>query len=360
MSPGTIFQKKERKQKNNQYLINLVNLIILVENIKEIDLKELCLNEKRLGTLVFKEGFRYLKKLQDLFIEFDLFDYKGNLTVNEINNIDNYKNNFINYLNRIKEFNLNHSNPGPTHDQIQSEIRNFHDSVIGNIRSSLVYLRQEAQLKSKNERNLQEEQREAVKARKQYEELSKQLKNELELLQKQKGEIETAHGEVAAKYLAIQFNKQAKEYEGIAEKWLLRRNKLYWMLIGIIGVNFIFYFSFFVLNKIGKSFPPREIFTIEYGVVKLALLAVLSYGVGFASKNYNVNSHLAAINKHRSNVAQTLDDFLVTKPDRKSEMLRQGTEAMFKHISIGYIRREEQKDSGPIYEIINKFLPNKE
>ena len=180
-------------------------------------------------------------------------------------------------------------------------------------------------------------------------------------MQKQKQKVEVAHGEIAATYLAIQFKSQAEEYEKIAEKWLSRGTKFYWVLIVAIGANFTAYLLLFIFHKTGiTGLSPREMFTLEYGIVKLALFAVLSYGVGFASKQYHVNSHLAAVNRHRSNVAQTLDDFLATKPEEKSEMIRQGTEAMFKHVSIGYIRREEQKDNGPIYEIINKFLPNKE
>ncbi|MDP2668481.1 MAG: hypothetical protein Q8P07_01455 [bacterium] len=335
--------------------------VFTVDQIKEFNIKGLALNKEKLGSLIFEKSYQRLEELRTLFLELIDLNHQKHLSKDEIETINSSSQRFWEYLRRLEQFNIELPNAKQVHDSFENEVENFYHTTTKSLRISLVYLRQEAARKSQDQKALAEEQKTATKARKQYEELYQQLKNELETLQKQKGEVEIAHGEVATKYLAVQFSKQSKEYEENADTWLSLRNKLYWILIGIIGANFFAYLLLFVLDKYWNlGLPPREIFTIEYGLVKLALLAVLSYGVGFASKNYNVNSHLAAINKHRRNVAQTLEDFLSTNPDRKSEMLRQGTEAMFKHVSIGYIRREEQKDNGPIYEIVNKFLPSKE
>ncbi|RMF97967.1 MAG: hypothetical protein D6734_01045 [Candidatus Schekmanbacteria bacterium] len=333
------------------------------ENLKVLEIKKIALNKDKFGALTFDKAYPQLHKLRKMLVEFEELDYQNLLTSDEVREVDSIKQRLMNYIKRINDLNpeTDASFNKNVRDQIESEIDSFYRTATRQLRSNLVFLRQEAARKSQDQQSLAEEQRAAMQARKQYEELHKQLKGELELLQKQKGEIEKAHGEIASKYLAAQFNKQAKEYEDEAKKWLLLRNRLYWVLICIIGLNFLAYLSLFILDKGWNiGLPPREIFTVEYGLVKLALLAVISYGIGFASKNYNVNSHLSAINKHRRNVAQTLEDFLATNPDRKTEMLRQATEAMFRHVSIGYIRREKQKDNGPIYEIINKFLPNKE
>jgi len=333
----------------------------IIDQIKKIDIKSLALNKEKLGVLIFEQSWSKLEELRSLFLEFIDLDYKKNLSRDEIQSIDDSLNQFWRFLQRLEQFNIELPNAKQIHDGFEKEVENFYHNTTKNLRTSLIYLRQEAARKSQDQRSLAEEQKAATKAKKQYEELYEQLKNQLESLQKQKKEIEVAHGEVATKYLATQFDKQAREYEENAKIWLGRRNKLYLLLLGIIIANFSVYILFFILYKTGKiNLPPHEIFTLEYGFVKLALLAILSYGVGFASKNYNINSHLAAINKHRRNVAQTLEDFLSTNPDRKTEMLRQATEAMFKHVSVGYIKREEQKDNGPIYEIINKFLPSKE
>lgn len=335
---------------------------ITTESLKTLDIKALALDKERFGPLTFDSSLPLLEKLREIFVELKEFEYGSTLPTNIAAEIKRQEPRFIDYLKRISTFDLKvDPNFKYTHDNYENEVQNFYDEIFRVLAPYLTYLRQEAALKSRDTKELQRQQKATLQAEKDYKDLAEKLKQELEALRKQKGEVETAHGEVAAKMLAVQFDRQAKEDETAASKWLLLRNVLYWTLIGIIGANFIAYLLLFILNKTGKvGLAPLDIFTIEYGVVKLALLAVLSYGVGFASKNYNVNSHLAAANKHRRNVAQTLEDFLATNPDRKAEMLHQGTAAMFKHVAIGYIKREEQKDAGPIYEIVNKLLPSKE
>ncbi len=336
---------------------------ITKQSLKKLDIKSIALNRDKFGALTFDKSYSLLEELRNLFVELQELDYERFLLPEEIQQINQRENLFLELLKQLAQFDPSTDTTfgKVVHDNFENQVESFYQETQRYIRNPLTYLRQEVARKSKDEKVLEEERRAVIQARKQSEELLEKLKIEYEKLQKEKAIIETAHGEVAAKYLAIHFSKQAKEYEDEAEKWLSRRNKLYWLLIAIVGANFLAYLLFFILYKVWNiGLPPREIFTIEYGLVKLALLAVLSYGISFASKNYNVNSHLSAINKHRRNVAQTLEDFLATNPDRKTEMLRQGTEAMFRHVSIGYIRREEQKDSGPVYEFINKFLPNKE
>lgn len=312
--------------------------------------------------LTFAKAYPQLDKLRQTLVEFDELDYTSLLNPDEVKEVDRFKESLLNFIIKINSFHpeTDASFNKNVRDALENEIEGFFRNTTKRLRDHLVFLRQEAALKSQDQQSLAEEQKATIQAREQYKELSQQLKSELESLQKQKREVEAAHGEVATTYLAVQFSKQAVAYESAAEKWLARRNKLYRWLIAIISINFFFYFFLFFLEKTLGGLPPSEIFTIEYGVVKLALLAVLSYGVGFTSKNYNVNSHLAAVNKHRSNVAQTLDDFFATNPERKSHMLQEGTRAMFRHVPIGYIRREEQRDNGPFDAIIRTFSPNKE
>lgn len=333
------------------------------QNVLMVDV-DIIAKDRRFPELKFTIAKEKLSKVQKWFLEAQDLNYEKLLIAEDLSRFSDSKNKLKEYFENLLLFDTRttRENAKQEHDSLEVQIDKFFNEVYQQLAMRILpFLRQEAAQKSQDKQSLVKEQKVAAKARKQYEELSQQLRNELESLQQQKKKVETAHEEVASKYLAVQFKKQAEEYEISSKEWLSLRNKLYRVLIIIIGANFLAYLTLFILDKVwGVGLPPSEIFTLEYGLVKLALLAVLSYGVGFASKNYNVSSHLAAINKHRRNVAQTLDDFLSTSPDRKAEMLRQGTEAMFKHVSIGYIRREEQKDSGPIYEIINKVIPNKE
>jgi hypothetical protein len=314
------------------------------------------------GALKFQISAEYLSKLQGLFREFTELQYQTILSKPEIEDIDNRKVRFIDYLKRIDGFNLNHSNPKPLHDQLEGEIERFSNETTQQTKTNRVFLRQEAALKSKDEEELQKQQKAAVQAEAVYKELSNKLQNELENLKQKKTEIETTHGEIASVTLAKHFEKQANEDNFNMNRWLGIRDKTFWLLIIIIVFNFLIYFGILIFKSLGKiTFGPESFFTLEYGLAKLALLSILSYGLGFASKNYNVYANMNAINTHRKNVAQTLQDYIATNPEleAKSEMIKEGTEAMFKHMPIGYIGRLEGKDSNAIYEIINHYIQPK-
>ena len=129
-------------------------------------------------------------------------------------------------------------------------------------------------------------------------------------------------------------------------------------------INFAVYFYLFMSNKIGfwPRIPPEDFFTIQYGAVKLALLGPLSYAIGFASKNYNANTHLEVINKHRKNVAETLRDFLSSKPepDDRSVLVRSGADAMFRGSATGYVSKGDAGGSSEsVGNLVNSILGNK-
>ena len=368
---------------------------IIPENLKTLEIKQIALNKDKFGALTFDKAYPLLHKLRKIFVEFEELGYEELLTQDEINDVNNKREQLLAYIKRIHDIHpeTDASFNKDVRDQIENEIEGFYNGTVRHLRNNLIYLRQEAVLKSKDEKSLQEERKTVLQVRKQSEEILDQLKKELRavreekrVVRKEKKEVEEAHGEIAAKVLAYHFAKQANDYtkEAKGEEiddskikgrykywkrlwkkikrnggWLKKRSLFYWALIIIISLNFITYFTIFILNKLEKiPLETGDIFTIEYGIMKIALITLLSWGLGFASKNYNIYSNLEAVARHRKNVAQTLDDFLATNPDEKarSQMIKQGTEAMFKHLPTGYIPKSEQKSEGPIYEIINNIL----
>lgn len=360
--------------------------------IKEFPVKKHALNKDKLGSLTFDESYKYFEELQKFFIELIDLDYENKLTSTEVTDVNNLGVQFVDhYLSRLKDYNIDQDNAKGIHDSIENEVINFYNDVSRRFRPALVYLRQQAGLESQSAQDLQKERKEIIKAKKEYERLISDLDSKFKGLIEREKEVETKHGEVAAKVLAHHFAKQSNDYakEAKGEEidyskikgrdryfkrlwkkirrdggWLKKRSFFYLLLVIIISLNFIVYFTILILNKL-EIIPLEtgDIFTIEYAVIKIALITLLSWGLGFASKNYNIYSNLEAVARHRKNVAQTLDDFLATGPNEKdrSQMIRQGVEAMFKHLPTGYIPKSEQKSEGPIYRIINTILKsNKE
>lgn len=334
---------------------------ITKESISNLDIKGLALNKEKFGSLTFDAVYPLLERLQKLFAELQDLSYQDELSQSEVSQIDQYIDSFVNHLKQLAAFDLSVGFNKEQHDNFETNTRNFYDEVFRNLRNNLVYLRQEAALKSQDIKELQKQQKAAVQAEKEYKVLADKLKQQLEALEKREQEVEVKHGEIAAITFGKHFEAQAKEYAQRARDWEARRIIFFKWLLFIIIVNLGIYLYLFISDKLDfwPNFPPKEIFTIEYGAVKLALLGLLSYAVGFASKNYSANSHLEIINKHRKNVAETLKDFLSSKPEPedKSVLVRSGADAMFRGSATGYVSKGDPGgNSEPVGNFISSFL----
>jgi len=344
---------------------------ITIESLNSINIKRLALNSD-FGKLKFERSYPSFKGAQDIFKNLDDHDYSNNLTQQEIDNIDAKKEQFIQYLKRLQEFDIGQAQSQQIHDNLENEVIKFYENTVKDLRVIQLALKDITASKSEDKQELAKKQKMAAQAEKKYNELSEKMKKELNILIKQKKDIETekekigtAHGEVATKVLAHHFAKQANDHQGSIPRWEKIRSTFYWSIIIIICLNIISYFCILIGGDILNKFSLRtdKIFTLEYGIIKLLLISFLSYGLSFASKNYNIEANLTIVNKHRKNVAQTLEDFLATNPgvDTKSQMIKKGTDAMFEHHQTGYITTTKQKDDGPVQAIINNILKqNKE
>jgi len=330
-----------------------------IESISSSDLKKLALN-KDLGRLDFSNILNQLDKLQKIFNEFDELGFENLLTQEEINTINSHKNSFVTLLNRLKNFDIGQPNSQTEHDQIEQEIINLNNNVQKSLRAQLIYLRQEAATESQDSEELKRLQKEALQTKQEYAKLSNQLKTQLDELSEKQKDIAEKRGEVAAETFGKHFESSADIYQKNAEdRWYKLGRAFFIVLLGIVTINFLFYLLIFIGNKIGWwGMKPTDFFTLEYGLVKLAILILLSYVIGFSSRQYSINSHLSASNKHRKNIAETMKDFYESDLDAsaKSNIINQGTGAMFENLPIGHISKSESKDNdGPIHQIINQI-----
>ncbi|MCL5434849.1 MAG: hypothetical protein M1405_00470 [Patescibacteria group bacterium] len=325
------------------------------ESLNKLNIKTLALNKDKFGVLTFDESFPLLEKIQKLFIELDELDYKGNLSQSEINQVDQYLEQFLNHLRQLASFDLATGFNRDVHDGFENNIRGFYDEVFRNLRNILVYLRQETASKSQDVKELQKQQKAAVQAEKEYKTLADKLKQQLNVLEKREQEVETKHGEIAVKLLGEHFAKETNNYSKEAGNWFKTRKTFYTALLIIVSVHYAIY----MLSRLGiLPLSLDRFYTIEYGVLALSVITMLWYGLRFTTQNFNITSNLESINRHRKNVAQTLEDFLATNPDpeTRTQMIKQGTEAMFKHFPSGYVNKNPQGENHPIYEVINNFL----
>lgn len=328
------------------------------ENLRNVDIKSLALNKEKFGVLTFDNAYPKLEKIQKIFIELEDFDYKSSLSKNEFNNIEAYKGSFANYLQRLADF-----DPGrdagfnkDVRDRYENEIDNFYDNTRDVLRNLYTYLRQEADIKSRNGKDIQKE---VLIAQKEAKKLVDELKVELEQVKSKKTNFEIARGQQAAQKFSNYFESQASEYKIQSDEWLNRRTLLFtWLIIIVVG-NFVLYFYLFTTYKV-EMWPklnPDEFFTLQYAIAKLVLLSILSYGIAFATKNYHVYAQLETVNIHRKNAADTMNDLIAANPDKedvRAEIISQAAEAMFRHLPVGHITKGESQ-SGPMMEIIERI-----
>lgn len=337
---------------------------ITPENLKIIEIKQIFLDKEKFGVLTFDRSYEIAHVTRKMLAEFQELNYKENLTPPEIQEIDRDIDNFLRLVTQIYNispetdsgFNLNYRN------NLEDTIINQSQEIQRRLREKLVYLRQELALSNPENKDLQEEQKELAKVRVEYAKTLSDLQKKIESLTIEKKQIEDTHGEIASIRFGKHFESQVDEYEATAKDWLNKRNIILLILEGVVVINFLAYLVIFIGWKSGKwpNFSPSVFFTSGYAVIKVAGVLLLSHVLAFNSKNYSINKNLSVKNKHRKNVADTINSFLESNPDTetKSQIIKQGTDSMFKDESTGYLGKMNEKDHSPI-EQITYIMPNK-
>ncbi len=337
---------------------------LVPENLKTIEIKQIFLDKEKFGALTFDKSYETAHNTRKMLVEIQELGYRDKLTINEVRQIENDINRLLQLVNEVfsknpetdPNFNINVRN------SLDDSIINTCQDIQVRLREKLVYLRQELALSKPESRDLQEEQKELTKIRTEYEKTLSDLQKKIEALTVEKKTIENTQGEIAATRFGKHFEDQSNEYDVVAEEWLLKRDNILLVLEIVISVNFLAYIIIFIGWKAGWwfNFPPSSFFTIDYAVIKISGILLLSYILSFNSKNYSINKNLSTKNKHRKNVADTVNSFLesTTDQDLKSQILKEGAEAMFKDGGTGYLGKMNEKDHSPI-EQITYIMPNK-
>ncbi len=319
----------------------------LLGRIKAFNIDALA-NKENLASLTFDQSISQLQQLRDLFAKFDTLRYRKFFTKREIERVDSRAREFVTrFIDRLEGFSVEIPNAKQVHDDIQNDVERFWDETFSELRPLMSALRQEV-AQSAEAVDVSDLKASLLDKDERYNTLLQQLEDQLHVLSEKDKQIQLQSGTVASNYLAKNFESQAERHEKEAANALLAR-RVYFGILITLAVGNLGYFLF----------GDRSIFTTEYGLIKFALVTLLAYGMALANKKYRIELNLAAQNWHRRNVAQTLLDYLRSEPDRtvQSEMLRRAAEAMFRHLNVGFISREDTSDKSPTHEFLAAFVP---
>lgn len=314
---------------------------------RSINLDEICLKEN-FGDLKFEHILPLLKKMKGIIVELEDLNYREYLTVLEIRQIDSARGDFNSFVKKIQEFTLNQNNPKDIRDNIQNQVTSFyHNDFAQKTRSSLTFLRQEAKLDNKTEKELQDS---VARAKKLETELSEKLAS----IKIEEKSVEKGSGIIASKFLSKEFENQFDTHENAAAKWFRLLISFYILLGTAISFNFMIYLI--------HIRPTKDHFLmIEWGVFTFLCVSILFYGLSFAVRNFNIHKNLASINRHRRNVAQTLTSFLESDKsiDVRNAFLKDAAPALFEHQSTGYLDKDQIQVSTPVQEMVTKIITDK-
>lgn len=333
---------------------------ITTENVFDIDVPALAL-DSRFGSLVFENANKKLGKAQSFLKEVYDLRHQELLNDNDIKQVGNLTNKLVEHLEWLRNFDIGTvSNAKQEHDNFEIRIDGLYNDIYGHVLMRILpFLREERRRENPDEKQLDEEVKKAVQIRAELETELRGIREETQKIRTTNKEVGSAKGQRAAVQMAAHFDKEAGRYAIFARYWL-------W---GVV-VGYVIIMSVLVwLGVIAASYMQQIVslsYTVNTGgiwsavISKLVILAALWFGLSFVIKNYNVNSHLAAVNRHRAAVARTLEDFIAVqlqqeKP-RLSEVLRNATDAMFKNVPVGFVSKTERDQGNPVLQIVNDLM----
>ncbi len=315
------------------------------DSVRDVDIESICLDSK-FGELNFTAVVEPLKQMVGEVIELEDLDYKEKLTTSEINQVDQARNQVKSYITQIQGFSIAQPNSTQTRDTLTQEIQSYYqNSFAAQTRQALLYLRDKVRLSAKSNEV------EYRKLAKELQTLVSEVKSEKEKLEKDKETVAQGRGIISAKYLSNQFEVEASKAESESEtwqRWVIGLSVS--MIVIIVGLGAGYY-----LWLRNHTSPER----IEYAVFSATLIASLFFYLKIVLRNYNITKHISTGNKHRANVAATLEGFLAQANqdvDLKTALLKEGSMAIFQTDSTGYLTKDQIEVSTPVKEIFNTVM----
>jgi hypothetical protein len=317
-----------------------------LDSPRNVDITAICTNE-RFGTDAnFKEAIIPLQVMVQNIVELEDLDYKGNLTLAEVNNIDTARITVIRFIEEIKNFSLSASNPIDIRNNIVNQIENYYqNSFAGQTRPSLTYLKEKMRSNARDEEQLKK----FVTLNNELEERIKYLKEKEQKVKDDEDSLAQRQGIVSSKYLAKEFTKEAVSSNNKAVDW-----QKYWVLplsvSLVVMITGIFWGYFRHIRPLADKY-----LSIEYTISGVTLVALVFFYLRIVLRNTNVEKHSASLNRHRANVAATIENLLESgSQDQglRDALLKEGSAAMFNIGSTGYLDKEQMEVSTPLKEAI--------
>lgn len=317
--------------------------------IKNYNIKDIC-EKDEFGVLKFTSSLELLEKIRKIILDIYELGYED-LTPNEKGNVNNLIWEFENAINRIVNFNLNISNPGDEKRSIEDYIVNMNNNYLPWLRWVLSYLKQENASKYTDKKEFDKQLKAIWDMKKKLEDSISQYSIKINEFEEKKQLLDRTGTDLSNTQLSIYFS----------ETYINYNNKSYWRKVSMWIFYWVLFILIFVLviSQLSET-KWIEIKSREAWLSILSLISVLFYGVTFCSRHYNIIKNIAEVNKHRSNVAETVWPYLINdsiSPEIKSNLLWEATKTMFWTSISWYLSKNDSPTaSSPALDFISRLL----
>ena len=179
--------------------------------------------------------------------------------------------------------------------------------------------------------------------------LEKQLNDALQIVE----DIRKAAAETGVSQQAIFFKEEAENHQKEADLWQKRTVKLAWLL-GLYAVASLF------IAKIPWIVPTDTYQSIQLGVSKVLIFAVISYMLYLSARNFLSHKHNQIVNKHRQNALMTYKALVDAAGDGDAHkvVLQNAATCIFSPQQTGYtgVTSHDMPKATSIVEVLSKPL----
>jgi hypothetical protein len=180
----------------------------------------------------------------------------------------------------------------------------------------------------------------------------RRVKKEIEKVEVDVKEAASVAGNVASTAHSAAFSEQAIEHKNTASRWLKAL-----LVASLVVTGLAVTVLYDIVNELRDSTYQAG---AEAYIFKVALLALLYFGMRFLIKNYSAHEHLYITNIHRANVLKSMEAFRdsAIEDGAKDSILLAAVGSAYSLQETGFITTKEGagSDDGDILNIVNTAL----
>lgn len=319
-----------------------------LKRIQEFKVDEL-IRESDLGkSLNFKEVTLPAQQLIDLYNRLSL-NALDDFPDSQLTQIRDSANSNYKLFSQILEFSPEQQNPHGVRQQFIDQIVNAYPSTFQQLHPYISY----SLHRSADFQRLDNEARSVLQnIEDKANNITDALANHEKEAQRVLDEIRKVAAEEGVTQQAAHFRAESDHHETEAEKWRKKTLNLSWLL-GSFAVVSLF------LHKIPFLAPINTYDTVQLGISKVLIFAVIAYVLFLSARNFLNHKHNAILNKHRQNALMTHRALIEASGDSgvREAIMLQAASCIFSPQATGYATSDgsnETSSSKSMVEILSR------